>query len=87
MKFKVGDKVRVVYMRANGNSAIYAGAIVIIGSLNTDKIAPLPYECIVKADNRYGYLLFNQLEPIIEELTTWEEVQSITQWNPQKVKV
>ena len=92
MKFKVGDKARVVYVRyiANIHTEWQEGAIVTIKDL-TIKIAPanVPFKCdceVTLANGGFAYPMFDQLEPIIEQLPTWEDIQSITQWNPEKVE-
>ena len=88
--FKVGDKARVKYTRAGYSDAWTAGAIVTIADV-TIKINPDDddvCDCLVVCSDGYdAYPLFDQLEPIIEDLSTWEEIQQITNWNPIKEKV
>ena len=90
MKFKVGDKARVVYTCTGEDNFWRTGAIVTIHNL-TIKVNPrCGSKCDLSVMDAGGDLAcprFDQLEPITEQKTTWEEVQSITQWNPQKVKV
>ena len=86
-KFKVGDKARVVYVRTRITSVWKKGVIVVIQSLSSGitPINRLAYDCAVTTiDGTHSYAMFDQLEPITDQLSSWEEIQSITNWNPSK---
>ena len=92
-KFKVGDKARVKYVRGGplGHRSRWRPnieVIVISSSFGVEK-GGAEYDYTVSFDNNCNsaYVLSDQLEPIIQELSTWEEIQQLTNWNPEKVAV
>jgi len=88
-KFKVGDKARVVYIREHRHDSWKAGVIVTISDLisGIDEDGD-PFDCtVICPDGSESTPLFEQLEPIINESSNWEDIEEITGWNPSKTKV
>mgnify|MGYP000695653733 CR=1 FL=1 len=85
-EFKVGDKARVKYVRTSKNPCWKVGAIVTVYALEDllPQLSPSGECTVVQANGIRSYPTFDQLEPITEEKTTWEAVQEITNWNPEK---
>lgn len=85
--WKVGDKARVVYVKTNERTVWKARVIVTISDLNI-KLTPSKgdsCDCEVRlSGGAYAYPFFDQLEPITEELSSWEAIQEMTNWNPSK---
>jgi len=87
MKFKVGDRARLVYTRNNttNNPNWRKGIIVNIVDIE-DGISNLgsKYNYIVDTNKLivYGYVLEDQLEPIVKEKSSWKIIERITNWNP-----
>jgi len=87
MKFKIGDKARVKYTR-NGDFIWKAGLIVIIDHIeNGISINGNPYECVVKFDYNHARVLFEQLEPVAPDSSSWKKIEEIVNWNPTKENV
>lgn len=88
-KFKVGDKARVVYIRNGSDPYWRVGIVVIILAIEKGKtLNDMPYECIVELKNgRIAEVLFDQLEPIVPEGTSWADIEAEFGWNPTKAKV
>ena len=89
-KFKVGDKARVKYVRRSLTAAWQPGAIVTIEGIESGFSYGLrdePYDCEVRTSSGgLAHPLYDQLEPLIGKLSTWERIHEITQWNPTKEK-
>jgi len=86
MKFKIGDKARVKYVRDGSDSTWKVGIIVTIQTL-TCGFADFgdPYDCEVVLDNGiHAYPLFEQLEPLVG---SWKKIEEIVNWNPTKENV
>ena len=91
MKFKVGDKARVKYVRLSINGSPWReGAEVTILDV-TIKRNPIDgdvCDCSIAMTGGFtAYPMFDQLEPIVppQELSSWEEIQKLTNWSPQKI--
>lgn len=85
--FKVGDKARLVYIRNSGDPFWIKGAVVTVEKIEFgfNEIYNLNYHAEVSLKSGHtGEVLFEQLEPIIIEPSTWEKIQEITKWNPTK---
>ncbi|TEU00291.1 MAG: hypothetical protein E3J23_03015 [Candidatus Stahlbacteria bacterium] len=90
MKFKIGDKARVKYVRDGLDSTWKVGIIVTIHNLNggIDEYAGAYYDCeVVLADGTFATPLFEQLEPVVPDSSTWEKIEEIVKWNPVKESV
>ncbi len=87
-KFEVGDKARVKYIRNCKSTSWKVGSIVVIRDLvsGISERSGRHFDCtVICSDGSKAIPMFDQLEPIIQELSTWEEVQKLTNWNPKKV--
>ena len=96
MKFKVGDVCRLKYIRTKESDEWNPGIDVVIKDIYSGASPGLGiegfFECVVGIyglPGHSGYVLFDQLEPRQppQELSTWEQVQKDTGWNPTKQKV
>ena len=87
-KFKVGDKARVVYTRNrfDANSLWREGAVVTIDSfLKINPLGKRRCDCrVLIRDGKSAYPKFDQLEPITEQSSSWEEIEAEFNWNPSK---
>jgi len=90
MKFKVGDSARLKYVRSDNNINWKAGIIVTIVRVKSD-ISSLgtTYDYLVSFDHsiQVGFVLEEQLEPIIEDKSSWESIEEMLGWNPSKETV
>lgn len=98
MKFKIGDSARLIYIRAGQSERWKVGTIVtileVVGgidiSASTNEVFPFDYVVSTNALNNsaslVGEVVEAQLEPIVDDITTWESIESITGWSPIKEK-
>ena len=87
MKFKLGDKARVKYVRNCSNYAWREGSIVTIIGIGRGIDGISPYECTVKcADGDNASCLFEQLEPLVPDEVSWSKIEEMTGWSPPKEK-
>jgi len=85
MSFKNGDKARVVHVRTGEDNIWKVGAVIVIMDVSIKEDEGELCDCqVVCKDGSYAYPFFNQLEPIVEDLSTWEKIQEICNWNPTK---
>ena len=91
MKFKIGDKARVKYVRAYEDSTWTAGVIITIHSLKSGihiNFGRLNYDCsVMLSHGETADVLFEQLEPIVSEKVNWADIEAEFKWNPTKEKI
>lgn len=86
--FKVGDKARVKYVRAGGDSTWHAGIIVTVISTDNSTDFGYAYDCVIEISaGDCADVLFEQLEPLVPEAGSWEKIEEKLGWNPTKEKV
>jgi len=85
MKFKIGDRARVKYIRNGGSTRWYVGVIVTI--VNATPIIDEADCTVITESGLRAYPIFDQLEPIIKLRGSWKMIELYTGWNPSKEKL
>lgn len=98
LRFKVGDKARIIDKRCK----YYGQECTIVEILIVPKTKYIPlgynnynnytviydYKVIADVADKPGWMPDESLEPIAKnkELSSWEEIEKLTNWNPTKTK-
>lgn len=90
MKFKLGDKARVVYIRSGVDAHWKAGVTVTIIDLYRQKVPKEDFRAdyvVLLESGESADCLEDQLEPIVKEKGSWKIIERMVGWNPTKVTI